>query len=167
MAHFLIRSFPLEGFVGRVWHHPAENILLLAIHTILQDDLVRNDTRCATHGRSPQGTIQIVPQSIFPQSSQFRESLKGADPGDKITLISLPPRGKITVPEIFFLLANTVFSWKDRNFPLLVTEFLRKMLTYDLVFGFRPTLEHFIPWLAIQRDNQTSLFARFQKGASC
>lgn len=41
------------------------------------------------------------------------------------------------------------------------------MLTYDLIFGFGLTLERFTSMLAIQHDNQTLLFVRFQKGMSC
>lgn len=37
------------------------------------------------------------------------------------------------------------------------------MLTYDLIFGFGLTLEHFTSMLAIQHDNQTLLFVRFQR----
>lgn len=64
----------------------------------------------------------------------------------------------------FFLLANKFSHEKIEIFNLLVTEFLSKMLAYDLIFGFSMTLEHFTSTLVDSTWQSDTVICTISKG---
>lgn len=161
LSYFLGRFFPLEIVVGRIWP-PA-----------LVTGFSKPFTQPCKKGHTPVPPTAChlwhhsnIISRTHSLANTISEVLKDFDPGSKITHISLPLHRKITV-FVIFPHWQTSFLMKRYKFSTSSSKFLCKMLTYDLIFGSSRTREHFISMLAIQHDNQTRLFVRFQKGMSC
>ena len=141
MAYLLLRNFPSEGFVDRVWWPPSARNS--HSHNCAWRPCKKWHTPCHplmfTSGNNPNITseplslvksISAVPKGHWPRLQNY-------------THLS-PSTWEDNSLWNFFLLANMFSHEKIYIFHLLVTEFLDKMLTYDLILGFHPTLEHFI-----------------------